>query len=277
LEPTKCIYIYIGRSESYKGDGNMNSLIPDYLPPFVLIGTVAVVAAVLFGLHSALKAAGLPVRDRRHAVWSTSTLLAAWFFAALVPSWLGFYHGTPSRTPSIQYGLLIPIVAGIALFWQWPALKHIIELVPQGWIVSVQAYRALGLIFLVLYAGGRLPGAFAWPAGVGDMTVGLFAPVVGIAYARGWRGSAGWLRAWNLFGIGDLVVAVATGFLTSPSRLQMLAFDRPNDLIGSFPLAMIPVFLVPLSVLLHLASLEKLRQTENGPRVLNPLLAGERG
>ena len=82
------------------------------------------------------------------------------------------------------------------------------------------------------------------------------------------------LRAWNLFGISDLVVAVTTGFLTSPSQLQLLAFDRPNDLISAFPLVMIPVFLVPLSVLLHLASLEKLRQTENRPRVLNTVLAG---
>jgi hypothetical protein len=128
--------------------------------------------------------------------------------------------------------------------------------------VSVQVYRVLGLIFLVLYAGGRLPGEFAWPAGAGDVAVGLLAPLVGIAYARRWRGSAGMLRAWNLFGLGDLVVAVTTGFLTSPSRLQMLAFDRSNELISEFPLALIPVFLVPLSVLLHLASLEKLRQTE---------------
>jgi hypothetical protein len=128
--------------------------------------------------------------------------------------------------------------------------------------------------FLVLYAGGWLPGAFAWPAGVGDVIVELLAPVVGIAYVSGSRRSAGLLRAWNLFGIGDLVVAAATGFLTSPSRLEILAFDRPNELISAFPLVMIPAFLVPLAVLLHLASLEKLRQTETGPRILNPLLGG---
>jgi len=39
-----------------------------------------------------------------------------------------------------------------------------------------------------------------------------------------------------------------------------LALDHPNQLIGAFPLAIIPVFLVPLSVLLHLASLQKLRR-----------------
>ncbi len=113
--------------------------------------------------------------------------------------------------------------------------------------MSLQFYRAEGLIFLVLYAGGWLPGAFALPAGIGDMIVGLLAPVVGIASMSGSRGSSRWLLAWNLLGLTDLVVAVTTGFLTSPSPLQLLALDRPNELISSFPLVMIPVFLVPLS------------------------------
>ena len=255
----------------------MNDLAPGYLAPYVLIGAIAVVAAVLFGLHNALRLAGLSVREYRRALWSGSALLVAWFFAALMLSWIGFYQGGPSRVPTLQYGLLTPIVAGVILFWRWPVYKRIVEPVPQRWIVSVQVFRAMGLIFLVLYAGERLPGAFAWPAGVGDVIVGLLAPLVGIAYVRGSRTSAGLLWAWNLFGLSDLVVAVTTGFLTSPSPLQMLAFDRPNELISSFPLVMVPVFLVPLAVLLHLASLEKLRQTEGGIRVLNPRLAHGRG
>jgi hypothetical protein len=189
---------------------------------------------------------------------SVSALLVAWFFAALTLSWLGFYQGAPSRIPTLQYGLLIPIVAGVVLFLRWPMLKRIVESVPQRWIVGVQVYRALGLIFLILYAGGRLPGAFALPAGAGDVAVGLLAPLA----AR----SRGWLRAWNLLGLADLVVAVTTGFLTSPSPVQMLALDNPNNLISAFPLVMIPVFLVPLSVLLHLASLQKLHESEHGAR-----------
>jgi hypothetical protein len=226
-----------------------------------VIGAVAVVAVLIFGLHRALNLVKLPAGDRRRAFWSISALLVAWFFAALLPVWLGFYQGSPTRIPTIQYGLLPPIAVGVALFWRWPALRRVIESAPQEGIVSVQVYRALGLIFLVLYAEGRLPGAFALPAGCGDVLVGLLAPIVGIAVARQWRGSVNLLRAWNLLGIADLVVAVSTGFLSSPSPFQMLGFDRPNELIGAFPLAMIPVFLVPLSILLHLASLEKLRQS----------------
>jgi hypothetical protein len=237
----------------------MNDPVPNYLFPFVLGGTLATVAAVVFGVHKALQRAGWPTRDRRQAVWGIAVLLGAWLFAALLPSWLGVYRPA-SGAPTIQYGLLIPIIAGVALFRTWGTLRRVIEAVPQSWIVSVQLYRAEGLIFLVLYAAGRLPGVFALPAGVGDVLVGLLAPVVGALYARKSRNAAAWIRAWNLLGIADLIVAVTTGFLSSPSKLQVFALSAPNELISAFPLVMIPVFLVPLSILLHFASLNKLRQ-----------------
>jgi hypothetical protein len=85
---------------------------------------------------------------------------------------------------------------------------------------------------------------------------------VAFALARGLRGSAGLARAWNVLGLTDLVVAITTGFLSSPSPIQELAFDNPNTLITAFPLVRIPVFLVPLAILLHLASLTKLSLTQ---------------
>jgi len=157
--------------------------------------------------------------------------------------------------------MLIPPVIVALLFWRWRLLRRVIEAVPQKWIAGVQFYRVMGVIFLVLYAAGKLPGIFAFPAAIGDILTGLFAPVVGTAYARNPQAAAGRLGAWNLFGIADLIVAVGLGFLTSPSPLQMLSLDKPNELVTAFPLVMVPVFLVPLAVLLHLASLKKLRQS----------------
>jgi hypothetical protein len=246
----------------------MNHLEPGYLLPDILIGTVAVLAVTLFGWRRAVLRAGLSIRDRRRALGTGSTVLLAWCFAALLLSRAGFYQGASSRFPTVPFGLFLPIVAGVVLFRRSPLLRRVVETVPQAWLVSVQVYRAEGVIFLLLYAAGRLPGEFALPAGIGDAIVGLLAPAVGIACLLAARGASGWLRAWNLLGLADLTVATATGFLTSPSPLQLLALDRPNQLITSFPLVMIPVFLVPLSVLLHLASLEKLRQMER--RSLEP-------
>jgi hypothetical protein len=118
----------------------------------------------------------------------------------------------------------------------------------------------LGGIFLVLYGAGQLPGLFAWPAGLGDVLVGVLAPVVAIAYARGRGENHDLVALWNIFGLADLIVAVACGFATSPSPVQLAAFDNPNELITAFPLVLIPTYLVPVSVLLHLASMAKLRR-----------------
>ncbi len=65
---------------------------------------------------------------------------------------------------------------------------------------------------------------------------------------------------WNWLGVADLVVAMATGFFSASSRFQIFSLHAPDFLIGSFPLVMIPIYAVPLSIVLHLASLTKLRQ-----------------
>src|SRR5580658_9353457 len=131
---TRYMYIHLCRRRRLK---HMNST-PAYLYPLVLTGAVASVVALLFILNGALKLARFSSHDRIRGVWTGSALLTAWFLAALVPSWLGFYGGSSNRIPTIQYGLLIPILAGIAMFRLWPSLRRIVEIVPQRWIVSVQ-------------------------------------------------------------------------------------------------------------------------------------------
>jgi hypothetical protein len=230
--------------------------IPTYLPYYVLIGAIGITAIVLFGLRDALAKAGWSKHDRATAFRFSAVTLISWFLLALVLGLAGVYKAAPDRIPTIQYGIFIPFLIGAWLIWRSPAVGRIIDAVPQPRIVGVQLYRALGVIFLILYATDNMPGLFAWPAGVGDVIVGLLAPVVALAYARDARRNAGRVTAWNVLGILDLVVAITTGFITSPSTL--FSYEPPNELIAVFPLVLIPVYLVPLSLLLHLASLAKL-------------------
>lgn len=240
----------------------MNNLAHTYLTIYVLGVSVATIIAFLWGLRSAIRRAGLPANHERRSFRAAATLLILWFAAALAASWFGFYQGAETRTPTIQFGLLIPILAGVILYWRSRVLRRVVASASQGFLVGIQIYRVLGLVFLVLLVRGEMPGVFALPAGTGDVAVGLVAPLIAFAAARGLRGSKGLLLAWNWLGLADLLVAVATGFLSSPSPLQALAFGNPNTLITAFPLVMIPVFLVPLAVLLHFASLAKLERTE---------------
>src|ERR1700674_4149746 len=234
--------------------------IPTYLPYFVGTGTAAMLVAVLYGLNRALAAAAWPAHQRRRAFLVSATILVGWLAVAIALSAAGIYHVNASTIPTIQYGILLPILIGALLIWRSEAAKRILDAVPQQWIVSVQLYRALGVVFLILYE--KLPSLFTWPAGVGDIAIGLLAPVVGLAYARAPREAGGLVKAWNVFGILDLIVAVTTGFLTAPSLLQPIEIQPTSELMTVLPMVLIPVFLVPLSIVLHLASLAKLSRDE---------------
>ena len=162
----------------------------------------------------------------------SAAILLGWLAAAITLGAMGVYHVNASDVPTIQYGILLPILIGALMIWRSETTKRIIAAVPQQWLVSVQLYRALGVIFLILYAAGKLPGQFAWPAGVGDIAIGLLAPVVGLAYAQAPRKAAGLVAAWNVLGILDLIVAVGTGFMTATVAIPILrssADERSDD------------------------------------------------
>jgi hypothetical protein len=235
--------------------------IPTYLPYFLFVTGAGIIATLLFGLRLALSRAGWSVSDQSRLVGISALVLIGWLGIALALGISGVYRTDFDEIPTIEYGILVPILIGVILIMRSGSVARVIEAVPQHWLIGVQLYRALGIIFLILYGAGNMPGLFAWPAGIGDVLVGTLAIVVAIAYARGPERNGDLVFAWNILGLTDLIVAVATGMLTASSPIQQFAFDVPNELIGSFPLILIPTYLVPLSVLLHLASLTKLRKT----------------
>jgi hypothetical protein len=239
-----------------------------YLAYYTVLGSVGMIAAILLGLWSALTKANWPAAERGQVLTVAGLTLILWFAATALLAWLGSYQGGLGRLPTIQFGILVPILIGAALIWRSPAAGRILDAVPQQWLVGIQFYRVIGAIFVVLYAAGSLPGTFALPAGLGDLAVGLLALIVAWRYARAPSQSAGLVRWWNSFGVGDLVVALVAGIMTAPSPFQLLALDAPNTMIDAFPLVLIPVFVVPLSAILHIASLTKLhRDTAQAPLV----------
>jgi hypothetical protein len=235
--------------------------IPTYLPYFVFAGTAATVLTILYGLNRAFADAAWPVAERTRTFRVSAAVLLGWLALTIVLAARGVYHVEGNALPTIQFGIVPPILIGLYLIWRSNAVARVIDTVPQEWLVGVQLYRALGVIFLILYATGKLPSLFAWPAGIGDIAIGLLAPIVGFAYARAPSSAAGLVRAWNVFGILDLVIAVTTGFMTAPSLIQPIQVEPNSDLMTVLPMVLIPVFLVPLSIVLHAASLAKLHRS----------------
>ena len=105
---------------------------------------------------------------------------------------------------------------------------------------------------------GRLPGGFAIPEGLGDAVAAAGALALLPSLRRGTE-SRTWLLVWNTFGLVDLLSALMVGVLSSNGPLGVLSRGGvTTELMVTFPVSLIPTFLVPLFILLHLLTFARL-------------------
>jgi hypothetical protein len=216
--------------------------------------TIALAGLLILGMGVAARRAS---DDPGRITAIGSLVVVGWLLAVFVLASKDVFASTPNTLlPVIALGISLPIVAGLAAWFSSERVRELAGAVPLPWMIGVQLYRVVGAVFLIAMVGGSVPEEFALPAGVGDVLVGVTAPAVGYAVYKGFRSWRSLATAWNFVGIADLVLAVSTGFLTSPSAFQVLSTNAPNYPITRFPLVLIPTFAVPVSILLHFFALK---------------------
>jgi hypothetical protein len=190
-------------------------------------------------------------------------VVIAWALVALVLNVLGVFVNRPDRPP---LALLVSVVGPPVLFVVAYALSPGVRALALGLdlrlLTAMQAWRVIGAMFLVLMAFGLLPGTFAWPAGVGDLVVGAYAPFVTLAVSRR---SPDWRRhvvLLSVLGLLDFVGAVGGGVMSGSSPIGILRGSVPTDVMQRLPLSLIPTFGVPFWIVLHVISLIKVRNAQ---------------
>ena len=118
-------------------------------------------------------------------------------------------------------------------------------------LIAVQTYRILGIAFLWGMTQGILDPAFAIPAGVGDILIGVTAIPFAIFLWKGYSWSKYAVVVWSVLGIADLVNAITLGTITSAG------FTNPTT--TTFPWVLVPTVGVPLALALHGIVLYRLR------------------
>ena len=183
-------------------------------------------------------------------------VLAVWLALVFLLGANGSFVRAPGEAPiPILLGAIVPLVVFGVAYWGWRAFRALVFAADLRLLTAIQAWRAGGLGFLTLTVHGVLPGSFAWPAGLGDIAIGVTAPWVMLALIRRPAFVASRLFVvWNLLGILDLVVAISTGALNS-GFISGLGGQVTTAPMAQLPLVLIPACLVPFFVMLHLVSL----------------------
>ena len=194
----------------------------------------------------------------QYLVW---IVLACWLVIVLILGARGAFV-VPAGTPPypIAIGVVAPLLVFLAAAWVSSAFRSFVMAADLPLLTALQAWRFAGFGFLALFAYGVLPGSFAWPAGLGDMAIGLTAPWVALALARRPAFAASRLFVlWNLLGILDLIAAVGTATIN-----QILATGAAGEVtvapMAQLPLLLVPAYLVPLFFIWHLTALFQARR-----------------
>lgn len=230
----------------------------------LLVPVLAAAAAFRAAPRAGLK----PVR----AAVTVGTVLGGWWLLVMAAGGAQLFRANPDTVfQLIAAGVAIPLIAGLAVLPRVAGFSKLAAAVPQPWLLAAQAPRVIGATFLVLMAQDKLPAHFALTAGIGDLLVGLAAPGVAYWYASRRPGYRGVALAFNVVGLIDLIVAVATGFLSAPGPLRVFSTVPSTELMTLLPMVLVPTFLVPTLLVVHSISIRRLlaERRDAGARV-NP-------
>lgn len=180
------------------------------------------------------------------------TALATWLALAIAVGALGLLARL--RPPGPQLVLLAITLALLAAARFVRPLRDWVRHADWRRLVAVHLGRALaGATFLVLVARGALPREFV-QAGVGDIAVAVLALGL-IAFVPPDRPGARRLYlAWNVIGLADILMVLATGVRLGARDPGAVAG------FGRLPLALLPLFLVPLVLATHVWLFGRLRR-----------------
>jgi hypothetical protein len=197
--------------------------------------------------------------------------LAGWFCLVLTAGATGAFSVQQGiGTAGIGLAVVIPVVVLSVLVLGNARGRDLVARAPLTALVGVQIQRVLGISFVFLYAAKRLPAPFAPVAGWGDVAVGLLAiPLFFRLMRKPASIPSGALLFWNLLGVADLVTAVFLGATSSPGPIQIFHQPQNSAAMSMVPWILIPCFLVPAFLFLHLCTLYRLRKTLPGEQTSN--------
>ena len=191
--------------------------------------------------------------------------LGGWLGVVGALNWLGFLSD-PNRRPPGMALLAGPVFALAILVATLPWTgRRLASSISLGSLIGFQAFR-VGVEFTVneLHGEGLVPRLLTLPGGNFEFLIALSAPIAAWIATRG-PGGRRLALAWNVAGLVSLANVGVRAVLSTPGPLNLLHAEIPNVAFGMFPYGLIPCFMAPLAVGLHLLSMRALRLAARMP------------
>lgn len=218
---------------------------------------------ILLGYNHALKAINTPTTTRKKYLgraWIGLFLWIAYAFAMAKSGILQSFE-LPPRFPIF---LILPAFIFIGVFLHKYQDSDIIAAIPKSWLIYYQTFRiGIESLFLSSVAAGMLHPEVTFEGYNYDIVFAATAPVIAfLVFNRKWVSErvALW---WNYLGLVVIAEIIFLFFTTIffPSVWGSSEPLAPMDIV-EFPFVLVPAFLMPSAVFVHILSIIQLRRKD---------------
>ncbi len=173
------------------------------------------------------------------------TVFVLWFAASYALLSQGFYANADIPQLAFVLGVVIPVVIGFVAKQLWSPLTKAVDAMSTKSFLLLQFMRAaFGVLF---FFTATLPVWFQYTGGFGDIAAG-FGAFLGLYYLyKNPDNERQAIIRGNALGILDFIVVLSLG------TLVVLRDSAPDIMF-----LLIPLYVVPLFILLHIFSLQRL-------------------
>jgi hypothetical protein len=187
---------------------------------------------------------------RKPLVVTIGILWASWLAGVFTMLANGFFTATHIPQIAFAIALATPVLCGLLAQKYYRPFNKVINNVSTTRFLALQQFRIVfGILF---FFTASIPAWFQLIGGLGDISAGIGA-VLALGYLRKHpeRENQAIIRG-NLMGILDFIVVLNLGLFV------VLKTESPDNMFD-----LIPLYVVPIFILLHIFSLQSLRWSNN--------------
>jgi hypothetical protein len=197
--------------------------------------------------------------------------LFIWVILQAILSLAGIYYSDTSSIPPkiVLFGILPPMLFTIFIFLSPKGRKVMNHFSIEKLTLFHSIRIPVEIVLFLLFTHKVVPELMTFEGRNFDILAGLTAPLIMFFIQKKNKFRIIAILLWNLISLSLLLNIVINAFLSSPSPFQIFAFDQPNIAILYFPFSLLPTFIVPAVLFVHLTSfrlLFKLRKDGNYSR-----------
>lgn len=223
---------------------------------------ILIVAYMIFMVRQGLKTSCKRLRIKPHFTKTLLTYsslgLIFWILIISFLSYLNFFKDFTSFPPRIAFAFIPPLILIIYLTKN-RFFKLMLRTVSEKSLIFFQTFRiVIELMFYLLYTISLVPFQMTFLGFNHDIMVGITALIAGNLFFMKRHRQQVAAILWNITGIIMLINIVTITALSSPFPYRVFMNDPSSEIIATFPYILIPGFIVPMAIGVHIFSIRQL-------------------